>query len=285
MKKIILSIIGLIAVYAIAAFSFHLPPFNGGTQQQARTIKVGIMAGSKTEDGKWKLIAKNAKKYNLDIKLTRFTDYSQPNAALQNKDIDVNAFQHYAFLEDWNKSHKNSTLVPVGETVLAPGPIFSEKYKKISDIPDGATITVPNDPSNLSRALFTLQAAGLIKIKSDVKNPSVTDISENKKDLKIKLVQADQTLASLQDVAAAFVNSNFITAAKKDVRDSIFLWTVNTNETHQWVNILAARKDNEKDSKVKDLIKAFQQKNVGDYINSHSGGSEIAAWKGAPKFK
>ena len=114
-------------------------------QQAAKTVTVGIMASSKADDKIWNSVAKTAKdKYGVTVKFRRFTDYNQPNKALQNGDVDLNAFQHKLFLQSWNKAH-HTDIVSDGDTFITPIRVYSNKYKSIKDLPDGATIAVPND--------------------------------------------------------------------------------------------------------------------------------------------
>ena len=128
------------------------------------------------------MIAQNLfEKKGVKIKLVEFTDYNQPNEALQNGEIDVNAFQHKYFLSNWNKEN-DGTIVEVADTLLSPIRLFSgtknngdAKYTDVVDIPDKATISVPNDASNESRALYLLQSAGLIKL--DTKDGQLANVS------------------------------------------------------------------------------------------------------------
>ena len=230
------------------------------------------------------IVEKNGEKHGIKIKLVTFTDFNQPNAALKQGNIDANAFQHYAFLADWNKAHK-SNLQPVGETVLGPGRLYSDKYKSVKDIPDGGTVAVANDPTNEARALFLLQAAGLIKIKAGVTSPTVKDIVSSAKHLHVKELAADQTLASLKSVDAAVISATFVEAAGRNPNSAIYVWNANNKQSHQWVNIIAARHDDAKKWYIKALVKSYQTKEVGQYINDHNNGTEIAAWQGAPKAK
>lgn len=139
----------------------------------------------------------NAKKEVLNLKIKTLTDYTQPNAALTSGDIDTNAFQHYTFLNDWNKSHK-SNIVPVGGTILVAGRLYSDKHKSIKDIPENGTVGISNSKVTQGRSLLILQSAGLIKIASNVKDPTVKDIVENKNNLKFKELATDQLVRTLQ---------------------------------------------------------------------------------------
>lgn len=257
---------------------------SANSHKELKTVKVGINSPSKTDQAGWKIVEKNGEKHGIKIKLVTFTDFNQPNAALKQGNIDANAFQHYAFLADWNKAHK-SNLQPVGETVLGPGRLYSDKYKSVKDIPDGGTVAVANDPTNEARALFLLQAAGLIKIKAGVTSPTVKDIVSSAKHLHVKELAADQTLASLKSVDAAVISATFVEAAGRNPNSAIYVWNANNKQSHQWVNIIAARHDDAKKWYIKALVKSYQTKEVGQYINDHNNGTEIAAWQGAPKAK
>jgi D-methionine transport system substrate-binding protein len=257
---------------------------SANSHKELKTVKVGINSPSKTDQAVWKIVEKNGEKHGIKIKLVTFTDFNQPNAALKQGNIDANSFQHYAFLADWNKAHK-SNLQPVGETVLGPGRLYSDKYKSVKDIPDGGTVAVANDPTNEARALFLLQAAGLIKIKAGVTSPTVKDIVSSAKHLHVKELAADQTLASLKSVDAAVISATFVEAAGRNPNSAIYVWNANNKQSHQWVNIIAARHDDAKKWYIKALVKSYQTKEVGQYINDHNNGTEIAAWQGAPKAK
>lgn len=257
---------------------------SANSRKALKTVKVGINSPSKTDQAVWKIVEKNGEKNGIKIKLVTFTDFNQPNAALKQGNIDANAFQHYAFLADWNKTHK-SNLQPVGETVLGPGRLYSDKYKSVKDIPDWGTAAVANDPTNEARALFLLKAAGLITIKAGVTSPTVQDIVSSAKHLHVKELAADQTLDSLQSVDAAVISAAFVEAAGRNPNAVIYVWNANNKQSHQWVNIIAARQDDAKKWYIKALVKSYQTKEVGQYINDHNNGTEIAAWKSAPKAK
>ncbi len=268
---IIWSVVALIVVIA-GYFSFIRPQ-----QQAKRTVTVGIMAGSKQDDEIWNSVSKTAKdKYNVTLKFKRFTDYNQPNKALENGDVDLNSFQHKLFLQTWNKAHKTD-LVSIGDTYITPIRLYSKQYKSVKEIPDGGTIAVPNDASNESRALFALKNAGLIELKKGTKLATVSSIFKNPHDLKIKELAADQTARSLDNVDAAVVNTNYAQAAGLNYKSAIFVEPVN-KDSEQWVNIIAA-KDSQKNNKIyKDVVKAYQTEKTKQEIKKLYGTAEIPAW-------
>ncbi|GAP02948.1 D-methionine transport system substrate-binding protein [Fructobacillus pseudoficulneus] len=271
-KSWIISGIAVVAVAALAYFSFG----NHGTSDK-KTVTVGIMSSSKDDDAIWKSVSETAKdKYGITIKFKQFSDYSQPNKALQNGDVDLNAFQHYAFLDAYNKKNGNE-LTAIGETAISPIRLYSDSYKKVSDFKSGDTIVIPNDPSNESRALYVLKYAGLIDLKSGLSLATTKDITSNPKNLNIKEVSADQTARNLQDVQGAVINGNYAQTAGLKYQDAIFVEPLN-KDSHQWVNIIVARKKDKNNSAYKDVVKAYQTATTKKLIHEKYGDSEVAAW-------
>lgn len=279
MKKALKWVIALIILLGIGYFSF------GRHEASAKeeTLTVGIMAGDKRTDEQWKIIKANAKKEGLNLKIKTFTDYTQPNAALTSGDIDVNAFQHYIFLNDWNKTHK-SDIVPVGETIIVAGRLYSDKHKKLSEIPNGGTVAISNSKITQGRTLLLLQAAGLIKIADGVKDPTLKDITDNPKNLQFKEVGTDQLVRVLPEVDLASVDPSFIVGSGRSIKSAIYVRPIDKSQ-HDGINIIATAKAKKNSQAIKKFVKAYQSKNVADYIDNKSGTGEIAVWKGAPEVK
>ena len=252
------------------------------------TVKVGVMSLSDTEEARWNKVQEILDKENAGVKLeyTQFTDYSQPNQALLDGDVDINAFQHYNFLENWNKE-KGADLVSVADTYIAPIRLYSgtkdgkNKYTDVKDIPENGTIAVPNDATNESRALYLLESAGLIKL--DVKGnelATVANIKENKKNLTISELDASQTPASLTSADAAVVNNTFVREAGIDYKKAIFKEEANEN-SKQWYNLIAAKADWKKSDKadaIEKIIKAYHTDEVKKVIEESSDGMDQPVW-------
>lgn len=242
-----------------------------------KDVKVGVMTFSDTEKARWNKI-KELVGSKANIEFTEFTDYSQPNQAVANKDIDINAFQHYNFLNNWNKEN-NQNLVAIADTYLAPIRLYSNKIKSIKELKKGATIAIPNDATNESRALYVLQSAGLIKLNvsgTEVATPS--NIKENKKKIKFEELDASQTPRSLSDVDAAVINNTYIEQANLTTDDAIYVEKKDAN-SKQWINIIAARKDWKKQKNagaIKAIIKAYHSDEVKKVIKETS--SDIPQW-------
>ena len=273
-------IIGIIVVVIVAIAAF----IGFGQKSQAnktvnKRVKIGIMTGTKEDDSIWQTVSKTAKdKYGITLKFTHFTDYTQPNTALKNGDIDLNAFQHYAFLKAWNKAN-NGNLVAIGDTVISPISVYSKQLKNISDIKEGGTIAVPNDASNESRALYVLKSAGLIKLDvSGQTLATVKDITSNPKNLVIKELDASQTARALDSVDAAVINNNYAVTAGLKKSDAIFTEPVN-KDSQQWINIIVANKKDENNTVYKDVVKAYETEATKKTIaKAYPDKSTIPAW-------
>lgn len=212
------------------------------------------------------------------IELVKFADYNQPNEALLAGDIDLNAYQHYKFLDEFN-ADRGSDLVSIGDTMLAPIALFSNKVKSLDDLEEGARIAIPNDPSNGSRALFLLQDAGLIKVEGEPGEIVGLDkIKENPKNLEIIEMDASQTSRSLDDVDAAAVNDTFALDAGLDRKTIIYEENPKSDSVKQYINIIAARKEDENNERYKEFVKYYQTDETKADYERITKGSWIPAW-------
>ena len=259
---------------------------SGNAKDKKVTIKVGTMTIDDDEQQRWDLIQEKLKKDNIELEFTQFTEYPQVNKAVADGELDVNAFQHYYYLNNWNKEN-NQDLVAIADTYIAPIRLYSgtkdgkNKYTKIDELPDGAEIAVPNDATNESRALNLLQAAGLIKLdKSGNELATIANIKENPKKLKITELDASQTARSLTSVDAAVVNNTFVNEAKLDYKKALYIEPKDEN-SKQWYNIIAAKKDWEKSDKadaIKKLIDAYHSDDVKELTKKTSDGLLEPVW-------
>ncbi|CAW98089.1 MetQ/NlpA family ABC transporter substrate-binding protein [Streptococcus equi subsp. zooepidemicus] len=258
-----------------------------GKQDDKNTLTIGVMTKTASDQARWDKIEELLKKDKITLKYKEFTDYSQPNKAVANGEVDVNSFQHYNFLDNWNKENK-ADLKAIAETYISPIHLFSgtspdgkAKYQSIDELPDGAQIAVPNDATNESRALYVLQAAGLIKLNvSGDKLATIANITENKKKLDIKELDASQTARALTSADAAIVNNSYAVPAKIDFKTSLFKEKADEN-AKQWINIIAAQKDWEKSAKadaIKKLIKAYHTDDVKKIVDKTSNGVDVPVW-------
>ena len=273
-RKGLLGFIAVIIVIAVAAFF----TFGHKKTEAKKTVTVGVVGQTNQDEKIWNQVKKTAKeKYGVTVKVKSFTDYNQPNKALQEGEIDLNSFQHKAFLNAWNKANKG-TLVPIGNTVIAPIRLYSYKYKNINELPKNATIAVPNDASNESRALYVLKNAGLISFKKGTgKLATIADIEKNPKNLTIKELGAEQTARSLNDVDAAVVNNTYAIPAKLGDKQTIYTEPLN-KDSEQWINVIVANKKDKDNEAYKAVVKSYQTEAVKKLIHKAYGNSEVTAW-------
>lgn len=275
MKKTTKYTIGIVIVLLIVVAGYF--SFAHGGSAKSRTVTIGIMSGTKQDDKIWDTVSKTAKdKYQINLKFKKFTDYTQPNKALANGDVNLNAFQHYAFLHDWNKANKGS-LVPIGKTFITPIRIYSKKIHNLKDIKKGGSIAVPNDATNESRALILLQTAGLIKLNPKDSVYGLKSITSNPKNLKIKELDASQTARALSDVDAAVINTNFAQTAGLNYKSAIYVEPVN-KDSKQWINVIVANKKDQNKKIYKDVVKAYQTAATKKIMHQEYGTAQLPAW-------
>ena len=212
-----------------------------------------------------------AKGYDLEI--VEFTDYVTPNIAVNEGELDANFFQHLPYLEEFNK-HKNTDLVKTVNVHLEPMGLYSNKIKALSELEDGATIAVPNDPTNESRALDILVKEGLLTFK-DVDFKTVVDIIENPKNLKIKELDAPQLPRVLDEVDAAIINTNYALSANLNpLKDAIII----ESKDSPYANIVVVKKGNENKDSIKALNEVINSEEIRTFIKEKYQGSIVEAF-------
>ncbi|MCC9070706.1 methionine ABC transporter substrate-binding lipoprotein MetQ [Flavobacterium sp. F-65] len=239
-------------------------------------IKVGVAAGPEF------IVAQAAQKvakekYGLDVELITFNDYVVPNEALNQGDIDVNAFQHKPYLDEQSKQ-RGYKLAIIGKTFVYPIAGYSKKIKSLTELQPESTIIIPNDPTNGGRSLLLLQKNGLIKLKDGVGLlPKVTDIAENPKNLKILELEAPQIARALDDanVTIAIINNTFSSqAGLVPSKDALFV----EDKDSPYVNLIVSREDNKNEEKVKNFLKAFQSEEVAKAAEKEFKGGAVKGW-------
>ncbi|MFB3170334.1 MetQ/NlpA family ABC transporter substrate-binding protein [Neobacillus sp. 179-C4.2 HS] len=265
MKKLLLSII-IVALAIISAGCAE----KTSEGKESTTVKLGV---SGTDTRIWDFVAKKAEKEGINIEIVSFSDYVAPNTALAEGEIDVNAFQTVAYFDVFIKEH-NLDLVPIATTVLAPMGIYSEKYKDVKDIPNGAKIALPNDASNQGRALLLLQEAGLIELPKDFDpNGDLTQIKENPKNLEFVPMVPAQTPRALPDVAASVINNGIAgDAGLSPLEDGIF---VESETATPYLNIIAVQAKDKDNKTYKRLAELYQSEDTAEFIEKEYKGNMI----------
>ncbi|KAF1066876.1 MAG: Membrane lipoprotein TpN32 [Pseudomonas citronellolis] len=201
-------------------------------------------------------------KEGVDLQIKVFNDFIQPNLQLAKKNLDANYYQYRPFLDDFNKT-RHTNLVPVVGVHIEPFGAYSAKYKSLAELPDGASVAIPNDPVNTGRALVLLAEAGLIKLK-DPSNPQSTerDITDNPHHLKIRELEGAMLARSVKQVDLAFVFANYALEAGIDVNSALI---VEKNKP-LYIEFLVARPDNIQDPGIQKLAKALNTPEVRNFI-------------------
>lgn len=212
------------------------------------------------------------KGYKVVVK--EFIDYVIPNTALDSGDLDANFFQHTPYLNNFNE--KNGTKIKsLGAIHLEPLGAYSKKIKDIKELKDGATIAIPNDPSNEARALRLLEANGLIKLDAgDTVTPK--DIKENKKNLKFKELEAALLPTVVDEVEVAVINGNYALELFNPSEDALLIENKDSEASKPYGNVLAVREGTENSEKIKDLKAALTSETIKKYISdTYKDGSVI----------
>ena len=239
---------------------------------RAVTLKVGVSPVPHAEI--LGAVKDKLAKEGVNVEIIEFTDYVQPNLALNDKNLDANYFQHKPYLDEFVQS-RNLKLVSAGAIHLEPMSVFSKKIKDLKDLPDGARVAIPNDPTNGGRALLVLQSAGLIKLRDGALiTATPQDITENKKNLQFSELEAPQLPRSLEDADISVININFALEAKLNPKDAIFT----ESSDSPYANIVAVREGDENRPEIKKLIEALTSQESKDFIEKKYNGAIKAAF-------
>ena len=276
MKKLI-SLFLSVSVLLLAACSKQ-PDTKAEQKNEAGGLQTVVMASTGSDADIWRFIATlpETKAAGIKLEVKNFTDYVAMNTAVANKEVDVNAFQSYAYLVAFNASNQDK-IAPVSTTYLEPMGIYSSKVKKVEEFAEGASIAIPNDAANEARALLLLQSAGLIKLKADFDPAKGTpsDIIENTKKLDIKPIQM-ATAVRVKDEVDAIVLGNTLAmeGGLNVLKDSIFYEPIDQS-TKLNVNILAAADSRKNDPVLQKLGTLYHTEAVKKYVQEHFGGTKI----------
>ena len=248
----------------------------GQDEKDPNHIKVGVIVGAEQQVAE--VAQKVAKeKYGLDVELVGFSGSLLPNDATNQGELDANVFQHRPFLAEDNKAH-GYKLVAVANTFVFPMAGYSRKIKSVSGLKDGATIAIPNDPTNLGRALLLLQKEKLITLKPDTGLlPTALDITANPKQLKIMELEGAQLPRVLDDpkVDVAIISTTYIQqTGLSPVHDSVFIEDKNS----PYVNIVVTREDKKDAENVKEFIQSYQSPEVAKAAETIFNGGAVPGW-------
>ncbi|HJF16013.1 MAG TPA: MetQ/NlpA family ABC transporter substrate-binding protein [Globicatella sulfidifaciens] len=275
MKKLVkkVSVLALLAGLVAPATAFaEDKPFDG------ETVKVGVASDDEIEV--WEFVAELAEKEGITLEVELFNDYVQPNVAVASGDLDLNAFQHVAYLEEWNKEN-DEDLQPIGYTYVSPLGAYSENVTSLDELAEGAVLAIPNDPTNGGRALLLLEQAGVIEVDDAAGVlPTLKDITKNDKKLEFKELDAAQVAVSLPDVDAAIINTNYALDHDLSIEeDAIFVDTEDLAKVNEvYKNVVVTRKDDVENELYKHIVELYQSEEVAEKITEVTDGANVAAW-------
>ena len=228
----------------------------------------------------WKPVIEKLSKEGIKIELVSFADYSLPNQALNDGDLEMNAFQHHAYFNNDIKT-RNYDLVPIANTYISTMNIYSQNINDISELKEGDKIAIPNDPSNGGRALKILQAAGIIKIREEAGDtPSISDIIENPLNIEIVEIDAGAIYGVFPDVACAVINCNYaIDFGLNPGEDYIYRDNASIYSGDSFYNLIAVRTEDKDNELYKKIVEAYQSPEVEKVYSEDFKGAYLPLWK------
>lgn len=266
----------LVACLAVALLI--LPGCTSAGGSNAETIRVGVCAGP-YQDMFEQAIEPSLTEQGYSVKYVEFSDYVQPNNALADGEIDLNLFQHATYLESFSKQH-NLDLASIVEVPTAAMGVFLGKAGSLDQLPPNATVAIPNDDTNLSRALRVLQQAGLITLDASVDpaKAGVNNIAENPRGLSFQQVNAEVLPTVLDSVDVAVINGNYAIGAGLEPETALASEDENSEAADKYVNVVAVRAGDESSEKIKALVNALQSDEVKRFIEDTYGVAVIPSF-------
>ncbi len=237
-----------------------------------KTVTIGIVDVTPQQT----VLKDLAKENGINIVYKTFSDYNQPNPALKQKQTDLNWFQHLAYLANYN-INANDTLTPIGGTEIVPLGLYSKKHTKLSDIPQGGEIAIPNDAINTARALNLLKANGLVTLKSDTTAPSALDVDTAKSKVKVTTVDATQTVIQLGSLDGAVVNNTFLARANLDANKALAKDNPKDPSAVPYVNAFVSRAEDKDNETFKKIAELYHDPKVQKAVADESKGTSVEA--------
>lgn len=239
----------------------------------AETIKIGVTPAEHAQI--MEQVKKVAATKGLDLEVLEFSDYVVPNQALADGELQANSFQHQPYLDNQIADRKFD-LVSVGTTITTPMGVYSKKVKSLDELKDGATVGIPNDPTNGGRAILVLASKGLVKVNPEAGlKVTPADVTENPKNIQFVELDAAQLPRSLDDTDISVINTNYATAAGLNPKkDSIAI----ESEKSPYANVIAINAKDKDAPWVKTLVESYHSPEVKTFILEKYNGTVIPSW-------
>ena len=222
----------------------------------------------------WEILKDLAAKENIDLEIVGFSEYTQPNPALTEGEIDLNAFQHILYLADHN-NNTGDDLQPIGSTLIVPLPLYSDKHEDVSEFTKGEQVAIPNDATNQARALFVLESAGLITFTGEPKVPTPDDVDTAASTVVVRPVEASQTAGLIgdPDIAGVVVNNNFASDAGFDLDGYVYADDPSSAGAQPYINVIAARPEDVDNPVYQRIVELYHDPSVTKSVVESSGGT------------
>jgi len=220
-------------------------------------------------------VKEDLKAQGVDLEIVEYTDYVQPNLAVESGDLDANFFQHKPYMDDFNEE-QGTHLVSVASIHYEPMGVYAGKTASLDALPDGAKVAVPNDTTNEARALLLLQDLGIIKLKEDAGlTATKLDVVENPKNIELIEAEAAQLPRSLPDVDIAVINGNYAIQGGLKVSDALAAEDKDALAATTFANIITVKEGREEDEAIVKLINALQSEKIKTYIEDSYEGAAL----------
>lgn len=234
-------------------------------------IRIGTTDASKSA---WTAFEDQAEAQGIDIKVVNFGDYSTPNQALSQDELDVNLFQHLKFLAEYNVG-ADENLTPVGASEIVPLALFWKDHDSLDGI-EGESIAIPNDPSNQGRAINVLVQAGLVTLKTpDLITPTPADIDEEASKVTVTPVDAAQTTVAYGEGTPAIINNSFLDRAGIDPNTAVFEDDPESKEAEPYINVFVTKAEDAEDPRIAELVELWHSDEVQAAVATDSAGTSV----------
>ncbi len=285
MKKILAIVLTLVIALSFAACgsgstqpaATAAPAAESSEETAAEPVTVRIGLTGAVYEPIWDVVKEKLAPEGINLEYVQFNNFSLPNNALNNGEIEINAFQHHAFFNN-DTSSNGYDLTAIGDTYIVAMGIFSDKLTDLSELKDGDLVGVPNDVTNEGRALKLLESAGIIVIDPEAGNsPTINDITEYKVQVKFQEVDANLVPSILPDVAVAVVNGNYAADAGLKAADALYM--ENEYSDNSYYCLIAVRSEDADNPIYQRIVEAYQCDEVIDVYNSQFAGLFTPTWK------
>lgn len=266
------AVVAVVVLVGALVFAFTRPDADDSAAGDGATV---VRLGT-TDVGQphWEILKDLAAEEGIDLEIVGFSEYTQPNPALTEDEIDLNAFQHILYLADHN-NNTGDDLQPIGSTLIVPLPLYSQKHTDVSEFTKGEQVAIPNDATNQARALFVLEEAGLVSFTGEPKVPTPDDVDTDASTVVVRPVEASQTAGLIgdPDVAGVIVNNNFATDAGFDLDSYVFADDPNSPGAQPYINIIAARPGDVDNPTYQKIVELYHDPKVLESVVESSGGT------------